>query len=394
MRATQCTLFSLLLASTQAYAQLDYNLTSGVTPISHSIYNLHMTVFYVCVAIGIIVFGAMIYAIIYHRKSLGVKAVPFHSHLWLEITWTIIPFLILVALAIPGTRVLIHMQNIDKPDVTIKITAYQWKWKYDYLEQGISFFSNIATPFEQMHGNAPKNPLYLLEVDHPLVLPIHKKIRFLITSNDVIHAWWIPSLGVKRDAIPGFINESWTRINRPGTYRGQCAELCGLNHAYMPIVVTAVAEKTFDDWVIQQKTGVKPSISTPAAPTTPASEATKQPAAPPTTTTAKKYSLKELVAMGKPIYLNTCTACHKPDGTGMPPVFPNLKTSPVVSGPVDKHIHIVVFGVPGTAMQAFGQQLSPDDIAAVITYERNEIGSKKGDIVQPSDVIAAEKGGK
>lgn len=392
MRATQCTLFSLILASTQAYAQLDYNLTPGVTPISHSIFNLHMTVFYVCVVIGIIVFGAMIYAIIHHRKSLGVKAVSFHSHLWLEIAWTIIPFLILVALAIPGTRVLIHMQDTDKPDITIKVTAYQWKWKYDYLEQGISFFSNISTPFEQMHGNAPKNVFYLLEVDHPLVLPIHKKIRFLITSNDVIHAWWIPALGVKRDAIPGFINESWTRINRPGTYRGQCAELCGVNHAYMPIVVTAVAEKTFNDWVTQQKTGVKPSGPSSITPVS-ASQTTPAQAAP-AASPAKKYSLEELITMGKAIYLNTCAACHKPDGTGMPPAFPNLKTSAVVSGPVEKHLHTVTFGVPGTAMQAFGQQLSPEDIAAVVTYERNEIGNKKGDIVQPSDVIAAEKGSK
>jgi cytochrome c oxidase subunit 2 len=395
MRVSQFTLFGLFFASSSAYTGPNYNLTPGVTPISHSIYNLHMTVFYICVAIGVVVFGTMIYAIIHHRKSKGVKAAHFHEHLWLEITWTIIPFLILIALAIPGTRVLISMQNTDKPDLTIKITGYQWKWKYDYLEQGISFFSNISTPFDQLHGNAPKNPLYILEVDHPLVLPVHQKIRFLVTSNDVIHAWWVPALGVKRDGIPGFINESWARINRPGTYRGQCAELCGLNHAYMPIVVTAVSEKAFNDWIIQQKSGASTAMPvTSTLSTAPVSQTSSQAAPAAAAVPTKKYTLEELIARGKPIFLNTCSACHKPDGTGMPPVFPNLTISPVVNGPVEKHIHTVTFGVPGTAMQAFGQQFSPEDIAAVITYERNDIGQKKGEMVQPADVIAAEKGGK
>lgn len=396
MRAVQFTLFCLFLASQAAYASLEYNLTPGVTPVSHDIYKLHMTVFWVCVAIGTVVFSVMIYSMIYHRKSRGAKAAHFHEHFWLEIIWTIIPFFILVSLAIPGTRVLINMQDESKPDLTIKITGFQWKWKYEYIDSGISFFSNISTPFDERMGKAPKNPNYLREVDHPLVIPIHKKIRFLVTSNDVIHSWWVPDLGVKRDAVPGFINETWARVNRPGTYRGQCAELCGINHAFMPIVVIALSQKGFDDWVTQQKGGAPVATNvtvTPTAGTTPttAPTTTPQSAAVSTTPTssapAAKLTLDEQMKHGEQIFLGTCAACHKPDGTGSPPVFPALKGDPVTTGkPITKHIDTVLFGRPGTAMQAFKDQFSDDDLSAVITYERNAWGNNTGDVVQPNDI--------
>jgi cytochrome c oxidase subunit 2 len=379
--------FSLFLASCKAYAEDPFNLTEGVSPLSHDIYHLHMIIFWVCVAIGLVVFGVMIYSILFHRKSMGAKAAQFHEHLWLELTWTLIPILILVAIAIPATRVLIHMHDFSKPDLSIKVTGYQWRWRYEYLDLGINFFSNNATPLNEMQGKAPKGPYYLREVDHPLVVPIHKKIRFLITSNDVIHGWWVPDLGVKQDTIPGFINAAWTRINRPGIYRGQCSKLCGLNHAFMPIVVIAVTEKEFDAWVAQQK-----GIAVPAAPA-PASEKTAPEILPakPAAETAKKLTLPELMKKGEPLYQGLCATCHKADGTGMPPVFPAMKNSKIVLGPVEKHIDIVLHGKPGTAMQAFKDQYSDEELAAIITYERNAFGNNTNTLVQPADITAAKQ---
>lgn len=247
------------LFSNDALARSKYNMPPGVTEMSHEIYHLHMLIFWVCVAIAVVVFGVMLYALIFHRKSRGVVPADFHEHLGLEIAWAIVPFIILVAMAIPATQVLIKMNDSAQSDVTIKITGFQWKWKYDYLQEKISFFSNLATPFEQIHNPLkPKNRWYLLEVDKQVVVPINKKIRFLMTANDVIHSWWVPDLGIKADAVPGFIHEAWARIEKPGIYRGQCAELCGINHAYMPIVVKAVEEKEYDKWVESQKPKPKP----------------------------------------------------------------------------------------------------------------------------------------
>jgi cytochrome c oxidase subunit 2 len=189
----QLNLIGLLLASQNAFAEMEINLPLGVTPISQDIYHLHMTIFWICVAIGIVVFGVMGYSILFHRKSKDRKPAQFHKHLWLELTWTIVPFIILIIMAIPATRVLMNMSDMDKPDITIKITGYQWKWKYEYLTEGVHFFSNNATPLAQMQGKAPKDKEYLRQVDHPLVLPLHKKVRFLVTSNDVIHSWWVPA---------------------------------------------------------------------------------------------------------------------------------------------------------------------------------------------------------
>lgn len=370
MRRIQSTLFTLLAASSAVYADTTLNLTSGVSPISHDVYELHMTVFWICVVIGVLVFGAMFYAMYFHRKSRGAKAGHFHSHPVLEVTWTIVPVIILVLMAIPATKVLLNMNNDAKDDITIKITGYQWKWKYEYLEDNVSFFSNLTTPYDQINGNAAKDADYLREVDHPLVVPIHKKIRFLITSNDVNHAWWVPDFGVKRDAISGFINEAWTVINKPGTYHGQCAELCGVNHAFMPIVVIATTEQGYKDWVAKQKGQAS------------AGEAE----------TNRAWAHDELMKHGEAVYNRICAACHQPGGVGLAPTFPALKGSKVALGPIEKHIETVMNGVPGTAMQAFRNQLSDVEIASIVTYERNAFGNNTGTEVQPIQIKALRDG--
>jgi cytochrome c oxidase subunit 2 len=236
-----------------AYATPGVNMPYGVSPISHQIYNLHMAAFYICCVIGAAVFSVLIYALIKFRKSKGAQAAHFHEHLGVEILWTTIPFLILVALAIPATIVLKNIHNTDASDLTIKVIGYQWKWKYEYLDQGVSFFSNLSTTQDQINNKAPKGEWFLLEVDNPVVVPINKKVRILVTADDVIHAWWVPELGIKQDAVPGFVNENWFYITKPGTYRGQCGELCGMNHAFMPIVVQAVTQEEFDKWVVEHK---------------------------------------------------------------------------------------------------------------------------------------------
>lgn len=360
-------IFCSLFTAAIAHADWQVNMLPGATPVSRDMYFLHMTVFWICVGIGVVVFGVLIYSLIYHRKSKGAKAAHFHEHFGLEMAWAIIPFIILIVMAIPATKILMNMSNESNSDLTIKITGYQWKWKYEYLDQGIAFFSNLSTPNDQLSNQAAKGQWYLLEVDKPLVIPTHKKIRFLFTANDVIHSWWVPGLGIKRDALPGFINESWAFVDKPGTYRGQCAELCGTNHGFMPIVVQAVSETDFNKWVAQQ-TGEK--IAAAVAST-------------------KKMTKEELMTQGKQIYDKTCAVCHKVDGSGTPPVFPAMNGSKVATGPLQAHLNIVLNGKPGTAMQAFGPQLNDAEIAAVITYERNAWNNKTGDVVQPTDVAAA-----
>jgi cytochrome c oxidase subunit II len=370
VRSIQSTLFTLLAASTSAYADTALNLTPGVSPLSHDIYNLHMIIFWICTAIAVLVFGAMFYSILYHRKSRGAKPAEFHSHPVLEVTWTIIPVLILVLMAIPATKVLFNLNNNEKDDITIKVTGYQWKWHYEYLEDGVNFFSNLSTPMAQINNLAPKTEHYLREVDHPIVVPIHKKIRFLITSNDVNHAWWVPDLGIKRDAIGGIINEAWTIIDKPGIYRGQCAELCGINHAFMPIVVVATTEQAYKDWVAEQKGQASSGA----------------------VETSKVWALKDLISHGEKIYTGICAACHQQSGLGLPPTFPALKGSKIATGPIAGHVEIVFNGKSGTAMQAFKNQLSDVDLAAVITYERNAFGNNTGSMVQPIQIKALRDG--
>lgn len=362
---------SLAGVSLPAMADLTLNMPRGVTPMSHDIYDLHMTIIGICTVIGIVVFGVMFYALYKHRKSRGAVAADFHGNTKLEIVWAIIPFLILIGMAIPATRVLMDMENTDDSDVTIKIVGHQWKWQYQYLDQGLDFFSLLSTPMEQIQNKVKKNPWYLLEVDKPLVLPVNRKIRFLVTSNDVIHSWWVPDFGVKRDAIPGFMHESWARIEKPGVYRGQCAELCGINHGFMPIVVKAVPPEEFEQWVKAQKQQEVQQQAKQVEPGEQLQDLTKE----------------ELMKLGKEQYFKYCSACHQPDGKGISPMFPALKDSSVAVGrPISRHIRIILDGVPGTAMQAFGGQLSDKEAAAIVTYERNAWGNNTGDVVQPADV--------
>lgn len=346
------------------------NMPQGVTPLSKEIYNLHMIAIVICAIIGVVVFGVMIYSMIHHRKSRGYVAATFHDNPRLEIVWSIIPFLILVGLAVPATRVLMQMEDSADSDVTIKVVGYQWKWQYQYLDQGISFFSNLATPYAQLSNKETKGQWYLLEVDHPLVVPINKKIRFLVTSNDVVHSWWVPELGVKRDAIPGFMHEAWAKITKPGTYRGQCAELCGINHGFMPIVVQAVSEDEFNQWVAYQTTVEDQYAKTASLPSA-----------------QKSMTRAELMHLGKQKYDQICAACHQQDGKGLPPMYPGLKSSSIAVGkPISRHIDLIVNGVPGSAMQPYKDQLTDAEIAAIVTYERNAWENNTDDIVQPDDV--------
>jgi len=371
----------LFLAAVALAAHADYAATfpTPVTEIAQKILDLHNTILIVCFVIFVVVFGFMFYSIIVHRKSRGHKSAMFHEHTALELAWTVVPFLILIAMAIPSTATLLKMRDTSQADVTVKITGYQWKWKYEYPDQDLAFFSNLATPREQIgsprfsaEGYKPgsaRGEHYLLEVDNPLVLPVGKKVRLVLTANDVIHAWWVPQLGVKKDAIPGFVNETWTLINEPGIYRGQCAELCGKDHAFMPIVVQAVTPEEFDKWVVAQKD--KGKADALAA-------------------TGKTLAKEELLWRGKRVYGSSCAACHGPNGEGAA-AFPKMAGSRVAKGPLADHVNIVLNGKSGTAMQAFGAQLSDVDLAAVITYERNAFGNDTGDLVQPAQVKAARK---
>ncbi len=245
--------FALMLWSAGVHAAFGLNMTPGVTAISREVYDLHMLVFWICVAIGVAVFGVMFWSIYHHRKSQGAVAAQFHESALVEVLWTLAPILILVAMAVPATKTLIRLADARDAELTIKVTGYQWRWRYEYLNEGIDFFSTLATPRAQIANTAAKDATYLLAVDRPLVVPVGKKIRILTTAADVIHSWWVPALGWKRDAIPGFINESWTLIEKPGTYRGQCAELCGRDHGFMPVVVEAVPEAEFREWLDRQK---------------------------------------------------------------------------------------------------------------------------------------------
>lgn len=346
-----------------------FNMTQGATHISHEVYNLHMAIFYICCVIAVVVFGLMFWSIVHHRKSQGVEPAQFHGSLKMELLWTAIPVVILVVMAVPATKTLMAMEDASKAELTVLVTGSQWKWHYKYLEYPIEFYSLLATPHEQITNFADKNQHYLREVDRPLVLPTGKKIRFLMTSDDVIHSWWLPAFAIKKDANPGFINEAWTRVDEPGTYRGQCAELCGKDHAFMPVVVEVKTPEEFDMWVKQQ-----------IGEQTKAKEAEAEQA---------PMSKEELMAFGQKTYEARCAPCHQVTGVGIQGAFPALKGSAIVTKDLPAHLHRVIFGKEGTAMQAFGKQLSINEIAAVITYERNSWGNDTGDVVQPKDVTAA-----
>jgi cytochrome c oxidase subunit 2 len=343
------------------------NLMEGVTDISRKVYDLHMLVFWICVVVCVGVFAVLIYSLMTHRKSKGAVPATFHESTTVEIIWTTIPFLILVGMAVPATTTLLALEDTRDSDMTIQVTGYQWKWKYDYLDEDISFFSVLTTPREQIENKEEKSENYLVEVDNPIVVPINKKIRFLITSNDVIHSWWVPALGWKQDAVPGFINDAWTELSEPGTYRGKCAELCGKDHGFMPIVLIAKTEDDYQQWVADQKAG---AAAAAAAAT-------------------ETWTLDDLVAKGESVYNTNCLACHQANGQGIPGVFPAIAGSAIATGDMAGHVNIVMNGKTGTAMQAFGAQLGDVDLAAVITYQRNAFGNDAGDMVQPSDIAAA-----
>lgn len=347
------------------------NLPVGVTPLSREAYDLHMLIMWICVIIGIVVFGAMFWSMMHHRKAAGREAAQFHHSTFAEIFWTVIPVLILVGMAWPATNTLIHMEDTSESDMTIKATGFQWKWKYEYIEDDVLVYSSLAEESRAaIYGANPMEvPNYLRDVDNPILVPVNKKVRLLVTSDDVIHAWWVPDLGMKKDAIPGYVNQLWFKVEKEGTYRGQCAELCGRDHGFMPIVVKAVSDGEYAKWVAGNKLA----------------RANEQLRAQAT------WSRDALMTKGKSVYTTACASCHQLDGKGVPSTYPAIHGSKVATGELTKHLELVLNGKSGTAMRSFANQLSDVEMAAVITYQRNALGNTTGDLLQPTDVSAARE---
>ncbi len=347
------------------------NFQAPVTSIAADIYQLHIWMIVICVAIFLAVFGVMFYSILKHRKSQGYKAATFHESTAVEIAWTVVPFVIVVLMALPATKTVVAMKDTSNADITIKATGMQWKWGYDYIKgegEGISFLSALSTPRDQVEANAPRGDNYLLEVDNALVVPVNKKIRIVTTANDVIHAWGVPAFGVKQDAIPGFVRDTWFKAEKVGVYRGNCYELCGKEHAFMPIVVNVVSEQDYAKWVGEQKKNMAAKADDPN----------------------KTWTASELAARGEKVYAANCVACHQANGAGVPGAFPALAGSQVVNGAQEGQIGILLNGKNG--MPAWKATLSDTEIAAVITYTRNSFGNKPEDnLVQPAEVLAARK---
>ena len=383
-----------LACSAEALAEYQFNFPEPASYIAREQHALHLIILWIIAAIAVVVFGAMFYSIIRHRKSRGHKAANFHENTLVEILWTAVPMVIIIGMAVPATITLLEARDTSAPDLSVKVTGSQWRWHYDYLDYGIAFHSSLSTPPEEIGGlyyaagsdrpAAPQNENYLLEVDNEMVVPVGKKVRVLLTAADVIHAWWVPQLGVKQDAIPGFVRETWFRADRPGTYRGQCAELCGKLHAYMPIAVRAVPEEEFASWV-QELDGTDLAAQDKEAPALAA--AAPAPAAAPAV--PKEMTMDDLMALGETAYNTHCGACHQATGAGLPPAFPSLVDAPSVVGPKEGHIDIVLNGVQGTAMASFAY-LSDADLAAVLTYERSSWGNAAGMVV-PEDIAAARQ---
>ena len=364
----------LVLVTVSGWAQAEYrlNFQEPATKVAQNVYDLHVWMMYICGFIFVVVFSVMFYSVFNHRKSSGRTPATFHESTTVEILWTVVPTLILLLMAWPVTVTLLEMRDSSNSDITIKATGYQWKWGYDYLKgegEGIKFMSVMSTPKEQINNTAPKGEHYLLETDTHVVVPVGKKIRMLTTANDVIHAWFVPALAIKQDAIPGFIRDASFQASREGVFRGQCAELCGKDHGYMPIVVEVVSQQKYSAWVADQQKKMAAAADDPN----------------------KVWTLPELVKRGEAVYQANCAACHQATGKGLPPVFPALDGSKIATGAKAAHIDIIVNGKPGTAMAAFGKQLSDTDLAAVATYERNSWGNKVGDMVQPNEIKAARK---
>jgi cytochrome c oxidase subunit 2 len=367
----QMAVAAALLAPGLACAALEWNLPPPMTPMAQQMFDLHAYIFWICVVIFIGVFGVMFYSLYKHRKSLGHAAEQFHENTLVEIVWTVIPFVILLVMAYPATKTILAMKDTSAADITVKVTGYQWKWGYDYLQDGFGYYSTLKTPLAQIEGLEPKGEHYLLEVDNPMVVPVDAKVRLLITAADVLHAWWVPALGVKQDAIPGFVRDSWFKAEKPGIFRGQCAELCGKEHGFMPIVVEVVSQDKYAAWVDDQKKKMAATADDPS----------------------KIWDQGALIARGEKVFQANCAVCHQANGKGVPGAFPALDGSPKVTGPKLDQIHILLNGVmrdgKPTAMVSFAKQLSDTDIAAVITYTRNSWGNKTGEAIQPAEIKAA-----
>ena len=376
-----------------ACADYTLNLTEGVTELSRDVYGLHMMIIWICVAIGVVVYGILIYSIIHHRKSRGAIPAQFHENTRLEILWTIIPFLILLSMAVPATKTMLNIYDLDNSrepvDMTIKVTGYQWKWHYEYLGEGVDFFSSLdkqSNEARQLGADVDLAAIdnYLLNVDHPLVIPTNKKIRFLFTGADVIHSWWVPDFGWKKDTIPGFITDGWAKVEKPGIYRGQCTELCGRDHGFMPIVVIAKPEAEYQQWLAEQKKAK--GGSTAAAAVKPVK--TEEPKLESRANAGSADSGKaELMAQGKKVYEANCLSCHKADGAGIPGTFPAITNSAVVKGPVGAHVGLILNGKP-PMMASFKNVLTPAEVAAVVTYQRNALGNNTGDVVRANEISA------
>jgi cytochrome c oxidase subunit II len=362
-----------------AYADYQLNLMQGVTKLSHELYDLHMLILWICVFIGIAVFGTMFYSIYHHRKSKGHQAEQFHENTTVEIVWTIIPTLILIGMAIPATKTMLDLDTVKDSDMTIKVTGKQWYWEYEYLDSGVRFESHLDEASEIVHrinGRLDENTIlakltkarlprdvghYLSDVDKPIHVPIHKKIRFLFTASDVIHSWWVPDLGWKKDANPGFINEAWVSVDTPGIYSGKCTELCGRDHGFMPIVVVAEEQDKYDAWV---KATLDAQNQAPDLSDQPTSI---------------------LVSKGAHVYLKNCVACHQIDGKGVSGWYPALRGSEKVTGSIDQ---LIGFIQAGTSKMPSFRKLPDNDLAALITYIRNapELGNNVGDEIQPNKI--------
>ena len=379
-------LLGLLLLPLGAWADWGaLNMTRGVTEISNEVYELHMRIFYICCLIGAVVFGVMIVSMFLHRKSRGVKPADFHESTTVEIVWTVVPLVILIAMAIPAARVLIKMEDFSDSEMSIRVTGFQWRWHYEYMDSGVSFYSQLhpehnkarqqganvdlaaAFPGTDFGG---EEAVYLREVNNELVVPVGKKIRFLHTAADVIHSWWVEDLAIKKDAIPGFINENWAKIEKPGIYRGKCAELCGRDHGFMPIVVRAVPQEEFDTWIADKQQAMA-SVENAAE---------------------RQWNHQELVSVGEQIYQANCMSCHQAEGQGIPGMFPAIAGSDIATGSMDTHIDTVMNGIEGTMMSKFSSVLSDADIAAVITFQRNAFGNETGDTLQPAHIKSLRAG--
>lgn len=385
-RLTSLTLgASLLAAAMPSWAVVDspggpkvlgMNFQPPVTEIAQQIYDLHNLMLIICLVIFLAVFGVMFYSILKHRKSLGAKSASFHESTGVEIAWTVIPFLIVIGMALPATKTVVAMKDTSNADITIKVTGMQWKWGYDYLNgegAGISFLSNLSTPHEQVVDSTKvKNDNYLIEVDNPMVVPVNKKVRIITTANDVIHSWTVQAFGVKQDAIPGFVRDTWFKAEKVGVYRGQCVELCGKDHAFMPIVVNVLSDADYKAWVDGKQKEMAAQADDPN----------------------KTWTIDELKQRGEKVYTANCAACHQANGKGVPGAFPPLDGDPVVNGPRAAQINVVLNGKIDGALQmpAWKAVLSDTEIAAVITYTRNNWSNKaQENIVQPAEVLAARK---